>query len=72
MARMGEEELKLEQDTLCLLDEGVMGGVGGALKDCWAGRPKVLGGRGWLGAFAGGNYLSKQYIHMCWLALMRR
>ena len=37
MARMGEEELKLEQDTLCLLDEGVMGGVGGALKDCWVG-----------------------------------
>ena len=49
MARMGEEELKLEQDTLCLLDEGVMGGVGGALKDCWVGRPKVLGGRGWVG-----------------------
>ena len=34
-----------------------MGGVGGALKDCWVGRPNVLGGR----VSAGGNYLSKQY-----------
>ena len=57
-----------------MLDDRVMGGVGGALKDCWVGRPKVLGGRrGWVGAGAsGGNYLSKQYIHMCWLALMSR
>ena len=47
--------------------EGRLRTVGLAGPKCWVG-----GGGGFGAGASGGNYLSKQYIHMCWLAPMRR